>query len=392
MTSPDTAPVRVVHVITGLLVGGAESALARLVSALPRAEFRTLVVSLLAEGPLAAPLRAAGAEVVSLGMRRGVPTPAAAWRLRRVLRQFRPAVVQGWMYHGNLAAWLGLRGSGLRIPLAWNIRQTLADLRREPRGTRAVIRAGAWLSSGIPVTVYNSELAREQHAALGFRSPATVVIPNGFDLEQFRPSEEARRSLRRELGLSDDALVVGLVNRLHPMKGHGTFLEAARRVLDAGHQVTFVCAGSGVTPSDPGLGATIRRLGLADRVRLLGERFDTPRLFAGFDVACMTSGWGEGFPNVVGEAMACGTPCVATQVGDTATLLGPGGAVVPPGDTVAFAGGLLAVLALPAAERRLVGQRGRAHIAERYSLGASAERYAGLYRRLAATRPAEDGA
>lgn len=382
----------VAHVITGLLVGGAESALARLVSALPRAEFPTLVVSLLAEGPLAGPLRAAGAEVVSLGMRRGVPTPAAAWRLHGVLRRFRPAVVQGWMYHGNLGAWLGLRGRVRRVPLVWNIRQTLADLSREPRGTRAVIRAGAWLSPGVPMTVYNSEVAREQHAALGFRSPATVVIPNGFDLELFRPSEEARRSLREELGQPDDALVVGLVNRLHPMKGHGTFLEAARRVLDAGLQVTFVCAGRGVTPSDPGLEAAIRRLGLADRVRLLGERSDSPRLFAGFDVACMASGWGEGFPNVVGEAMACGTPCVATRVGDTAALLGPGGVVVPPADGEALAAGLLEVLSLPAAARRALGQRGRAHLAARYSLRASAERYAELYRRLAVGRPGGDRA
>jgi glycosyltransferase involved in cell wall biosynthesis len=382
--TPPDRPIAVAHVITGLLVGGAETALARLLETLPRRQFPALVISLLPEGPVAARIRSAGCEVVSLGMRRGMPTPGALLTLRRALRAFRPDVMQGWMYHGNLAAWIGAGFLPRGTPVAWNIRQTLYDLRHERPGTRLVIRAGALFSGRVAAIVYNSEVARAQHTAMGYRSSQGIVIPNGFDLEVFRPSPEARVSLREELGLPQSRLVVGLVNRYHPMKGHATFLQAARLVLDAGVEATFVCAGRDVTFANPELGSLVNRLGLGDHVRLLGERSDTPRLFAGFDVACMASAWGEGFPNVVGEAMACGTPCVATGVGDTATVIGDSGRIVPADDPGAVAAAINGLLRLDAEARGRLGSEARSRIGHQYALRTMSSRYADLYRSLAA--------
>lgn len=374
--------MRVAHVITGLLVGGAETALARLLAAQSRAAFPALVISLLPEGPMAAPIRASGVEVVSLGMARGVPSLAGLLRMRRALAAFRPDLVQGWMYHGNLAALLGARSAGLRVPVLWNIRQSLADLSREPRGTRLVIQAGARLAGGVRRVIYNSNVARAQHEPMGYHRSPGVVIPNGFDTTRLVPSAEARRALREELGLGPEALVVGMVNRLHPMKGHGTFLEAARLVRDAGVPATFVAAGRGVTGRAPELAAVVARLGLAGEVRLLGERDDAPKLFAGFDVACMASGWGEGFPNVVAEAMACGTPCVVTDVGDAAVIVGDPRLVVPPGDARALALAIRRLLESPPDSRQAEGGKARARVIEHFSLERCTTAYQRLYHRM----------
>jgi len=372
-------PIAVAHVITGLLVGGAETALARLLETLPREEFPALVVSLLAEGPMAERIRACGCDVIALGMRAGVPPPGAVFRLRRALLAFLPDIVQGWMYHGNLAAWLGARFLPAETPVVWNIRQSLYDLGHERPGTRLAIRAGARLARRVSALVYNSEVSRGQHLAAGYRAPRSLVIPNGFDLDAFRPSPEARVSLRAELGLPQSGLVVGLVNRFHPMKGHATFLQAARLVLDAGIEATFVCAGRGVTLSNLELGSLVARLGLANHVHLLGERADTARLLAGFDVACMASAWGEGFPNVVGEAMACGVPCVATNIGDTASVVATAGRVVPPDDAPAFAAAVRALLTAPADTRRRLGEEARGRIERQFSMATCASSYASLY-------------
>jgi len=376
-------PVRVAHVITGLLVGGAEMALSRLVEALPGEEFSTLVISLLAEGPLARSLRDAGAQIVSLGLRRGIPSPGAIFQLRRALLEFRPSLVQGWMYHGNLAGWLGARFLPSGTPLAWNIRQSLYDIRRERSGTGFIIRAGARLSRRPDAIVYNSTTARRQHEAIGYWGAKAVVIPNGFDLQRFQPSPEGRTALRHELGLADSDLLVGLVGRYHPMKGHAVFLGAARRLLDRGVRATFLCAGRDVTMANGAIRRMVERSDLADRVRLLGERDDMPRLFAGLDVACVASSWGEGLPNVIGEAMASGVPCVGTDIGDTRELIGSTGRIVQPDDVEALAQGIAELLREGPDGRRRLGEAARARIAAAYSLAGCTSRYAALYRGLA---------
>ncbi|HXG45162.1 MAG TPA: glycosyltransferase [Gemmatimonadales bacterium] len=371
------------HIITGLEVGGAEITLSRLLGALPSQEFSSSVISLLPGGVVAGWIRDLGVPVRSVEMFRGIPTPAAAWRLRRLVRTLQPAVVQGWMYHGNLAAWYARWGLDRAVPVAWNIRQTLYELRRERPGTRLVIAAGARLSPGISAVVYNSELARRQHEAYGFRPPLARVISNGFDCERFRPAPDARAALRAELGIPANRLVVGMVSRWHPMKGHETFFAAARLVLDRGLDVAFVCAGRGVTAANPRVSAALERQGLGGRVYLLGERSDTPRLYAGFDVSCCSSSWGEGFPNAVGEAMACGTPCVVTDVGEARALVGDAGRVVPPGDPAALGAAVGTLLAAGTEARHRLGAAGRARILREFSLQRMAEAYADFYRHLA---------
>src|SRR5215471_6042896 len=307
----DSGAIRVLHVITGLGTGGAEMMLVKLLSARQQGGIEAAVVSLTGrDGIVGERLHALGVAVEALEMTR---SPLSLFRLSRLVssaRRFRPHLVQGWMYHGNLAASaVGSLTTG-PIPVLWNIRQTLYQLSDERWLTRAVIRVGAALSRRPSVILYNSALGAAQHEAIGYDGTKRVVIPNGFDCDQFRPSADARRDLRAELGLAPDTTLVGLVARFHPMKGHAVFLQAASLLARKHAALRFVLAGRGVTGGQPALARLIEELRLGDRMFLLGERSDIPRITAALDVACSSSLWSEGFSNAIGEAMACGVPCV----------------------------------------------------------------------------------
>jgi glycosyltransferase involved in cell wall biosynthesis len=226
-----------------------------------------------------------------------------------------------------------------------------------------------------------SELAQRTHLELGYRGDKIVVIPNGFDLSQFKPDAEARASLRAELGLAPDALVVGQVGRFHAQKDHHNFFQAAHRVLARLPEVQFVLCGRDVTWQNAQLCEWVG----ADRARfhILGERGDIPRISAALDVACSSSSYGEAFPLVIGEAMAAGVPCVVTDCGDSALMVGETGRVVPIRDPAAFAEAIGGLLALGPDGRAALGAAARRRIAERFELRQIAARYQQLWRGLA---------
>jgi glycosyltransferase involved in cell wall biosynthesis len=369
----------VLHVITDLETGGAEMMLLKLLSAHRRTE--PAVISLIGTGAtIGGRIAALGIPVAALGLRRSATSVLRLGRLLGSARRFRPDLVQGWMYHGNLAASAIRAFTRGPLPVLWNIRQTLYRLSDEPPLTRAVVRLGSAIS-GRPMSIlYNSTLSAVQHEALGYDRTKRVVIPNGFDCDEFHPSAEAGRELRAELGLSPGAVLVGLVARYHPMKGHEVFLRAARLLADEWPEARFVLAGRGVTRGQPALATLIEELRLGDRVALLGERTDIPRLAAALNIACSSSVRSEGFSNAIGEAMACGVPCVATDIGESGALLGDTGMLVPPADPSGLARGIGLLLAETAEQRRDRGLAARARIQRDFSLAEIARRYDELYR------------
>lgn len=371
--------LRVLVFSTGLATGGAERMLVKLVSRLQGRSCEFAVVSLLDAGTQGSALRELGVSVDELRIRRPFAFPALPLRLRRTVRRFRPDVIQGWMYHGNLAATIARRLTGSHARLLWGIRQTFYGMAHERPLTRLVIRANAALSATPQRVVYNSTLSRVQHAAAGFKDERGIVIPNGFDTEQFRPDPDARSAARSRLDIPERAEVVGLVARDHPMKDHANFLAAAGRVAHARPDVFFVLAGAGVDPSNARLDALLTQSGLQGRARLLGEVADVQRLYPAFDVAVLSSAWGEAFPNVLGEALACAVPCVATDVGDAATIVGEAGRIVPPAGSERLAAAIVEVLSLGAEGRRALGEVGRRHVERHYSMAAVAESYLALY-------------
>jgi len=307
--------MKTLHIITGLNTGGAERALYALLAGGLADRFTCAVLSLSDEGTMGAPIHALGVPVYSLGMRPGLPGPRTVLRLRSLMQQLQPDVVQGWMYHGNLAASLATHLAPNQPALAWNVRQCLYDLANEKPLTRQVIRANRLLSRRPDAIVYNSKLSRKQHELFGFSAGRGAIIPNGFDVDLLKPDPVVGVAIRRELGLPTGVPVVGHVARFHPMKDHAGFLRAAVEVARRLPQVQFLLVGRDVSPDNPALSGVIPT-DILPRFVFCGERRDATRLMQAMDVLCSSSAWGEGFPNVLGEAMACGVPCVTTDVGE----------------------------------------------------------------------------
>jgi len=346
-----------------------------------------VVVSLGDEGTIGPRIAALGVPVHCLGLRRNAPNPFRALSILPLARRIDPQLIQGWMYHGNLMASmaaLALRRSARRnVPgqkplVLWNIRQTIYDLRRERWLTAKLIREGARLSSGPAAIIYNSQTSASQHEELGYRAEKRVVIPNGFDCQVLRPDEAARKAVREELGITDDTVLVGLVARYHPMKDHVAFIKAAARVAQSNPQTMFVLAGAGVSSKQPELAEAIQQNKLGDRVILLGERPDIPRLNNAFDIACSAS-WNEAFSNSIGEAMACGVPCAVTDVGDSAYIVVDSGFVAPPRAPEALANAIGRLVEIGQSGRQQLGVKARQRIETEFSLPAIVQRYEDLY-------------
>jgi glycosyltransferase involved in cell wall biosynthesis len=378
---------KITHVIGSLGVGGAERGLVNLVSRVDPALAEMKIVALIPGGALTEPLRQRGISIETLSMRPGFPDPLAVLRLARHLRQDRPDVVVTWMYHANLIGGLAARLAG-DIPVVWNIRHTVLAADRSKRLTRWVARAGGLLSRRIPDRiVFVAHAAWAHHAALGYGRDKSLVIPNGFDLDAFRPDPAARDDVRRELGLAHSTTLVGLIGRFHPDKDHRTFLAAAGRIHRERPDVRFVLCGTGVCASNPRLTAWADAFGVRKVVHFLGCRDDVPRVAAALDLAVCSSRT-EAFPQAIGEAMACGLPCVVTDVGDAALLVGANGRVVPPGDEVSLSQACLELLALGEPQRLALGRAARRRIAEHFALDHVLSRHLAVWREACATHKA----
>ena len=368
---------RIAHVITGLEAGGAEQLLVGLASHLDRARFDPVVVSLTDRGPLAASLEAAGVPVHVAGFRGSVPDPRAFARLVRLLRDLRPDLIETWLYKADLIGGAANRLAG-RLPLLWSIHQTNLAATRGLRSNVVAARIGARLSRWVPTLVLCvSQEAADAHAAMGYERAKLRVVPNGFDTDRFRPDPAARARIRSELGWDDSTPVVGLVARFDPQKDHGTFATAARLVVDRVPDVRFLLCGRGITGDNRELATVLSARDLTDRVALLGVRHDMPAVTAALDVATSSSAFGEAFSIAMGEAMATGVPCVATDSGNARRLIGDTGVVVPTRDPQALAGGITELLG--ADDRVPRGARARDRIVADYSLEAVVRRYEETY-------------
>lgn len=375
--------MHVLYIITGLSTGGAETMLLKLLERIDRRRYVPMVVSLTTLGEIGPRIAALGIPVQALGMAPAFPSPIRLLRLIRLIRRIRPDIIHTWMYHADLLGGLAARLAGVKA-VAWCIRNSNLDRDKTSFTTRAVVGACAPLSKWLPSKILTcSENARDVHVACGYAAKKMVLVPNGFDLTRFKPDEQARKKIRAELGLDEATPLVGLIGRFDPQKNHAGFIEAAGLLHRQMPQVHFVLAGKGVDQDNPALKLTMNSAGVAANIHLLGLRSDIPALMAALDVLASSS-YGEAFPNVLGEAMACGVPCVVTDVGDSAFIIGDTGIVVASGDMVGLAAGLEDLLALLPQERAALGERARARVAEYFEIGAVVRRYEDFYEGLLA--------
>ena len=353
--------------------------LRRLLSAIPNKEYQSFVVSLTDSGPIGKSIEMLDVPIFTLEMSSKRVNLNAFRSLRTIVTDTAPDLIQGWMYHGNLMALIASFFSKGETPVIWNIRHSIGDLGREKFLTRQVIRLGARLSKRPKKIIYNATVSALQHEALGYECGGRVIIPNGVDLTRFSPNEGTRAKVRQRLGYESNSIVIGLLARSHPMKAHKSFIRAAGAISREFHNTQFLMAGRGIDAENKELMRRIKSEKIEDRVRLLGEQSEVPEILAALDIVTLTSEWGEGFPNIIAEAMACERPCVVTDVGDSGFLVGNTGLLVPPNDIDAFVRALRTLISEDRVKRNLRGKNARSRISQNFSLGQVAMRYQNLY-------------
>jgi len=374
--------LKIIHIITDLFTGGAEMMLYKLLSELKDNGHEYWVISLRDKGAIGKKIESLGVPVFPLDISPKIPSPLSIFNLRKIIRQISPDLIQGWMYHGNLAATLACKFNGKKVPVVWNVRQTLYNLKDEKLFSRLMITFGSKISKKPSFIIYNSQVAKKQHEKIGFSSENGVYIPNGFDLEAFSPDNSGKNWLKEKLNIQGDGLLIGLIARFHPIKDHFGFLEAAKILMEKYSKAHFVLAGRGVDVGNLKIIRKIKELGLLDRVHLLGESQEMPRVMSALDILTSCSWTTEGFSNAIGEAMACGVPCVVTDVGDSSFIVGDTGKVVPPKNPQKLCEAWVQLIELGKEKRKILGKRARGRIGSEFSIESISQLYTSLYQGL----------
>ncbi|MGB6297220.1 MAG: glycosyltransferase [Rivularia sp. (in: cyanobacteria)] len=371
--------MKIVFITTDLDTGGAEIMLYHLLSKINRQQFSPSVVSLMDNGVWRNRIEGLGIPVHSIGMEQGKPTLASLWQLIQTVNRLKPDLIQGWMYHGNIASALAKLSLFFQVPMLWSIHHSINSLSSEKRLTASIIKLGAYLSRFSASNIFVSQTSRQQHEKLGYRSKHNCVIPNGFDTSIFVPSSKAKSEIKFELSLPEDSILIGKMGRYHPMKDHSNFLKAAALISHKYSNVYFILAGTGVDKDNRNLAELIKELNLVEQIKLLGERHDMPRLIAALDIATVASAYGEAFPLIVGEAMSCGVPCAVTNIGDSALIVENTGRVVAPKNPEAMAQAWQELIEIGTENREALGKAARVRIQKLFSLDSVVSEYEKLY-------------
>ena len=332
--------MKILHIITGLNNGGAEASLFRLIT--NDTKNTHIIISMMDEGKYAQPLQELGITVHCLNMPRGKIHYKGQQKLWQLLKEIKPDVVQTWMYHADLIG--GIVAKSQAIPCVWSLRNSDLSPQKTSLSTRAVVRLCALLSPVLPAKIIScAQQAATVHQKIGYKKNKFITIPNGYNFDQFCVKEADINTLSTSLNLPNNVPILGLVARFDPQKDHHNLIQALKIVHD--QNVPFHCLliGKDISSDNQELFSWVEQAGLIERISLLEQRDDIPLIMHRLDIHTSSS-YGEAFPNVLAEAMACGTPCVTTNVGDAALIVGDTGWVVPPSDSKALANAILTAL------------------------------------------------
>ncbi|HMO18898.1 MAG TPA: glycosyltransferase [Oligoflexia bacterium] len=372
--------MKIVFIITGLNRGGAELMLLRLIERLDKS-FTPYVISLGSGGDLLSDFKKLGVPVTQLGMRSKFPDPFRFYKLVHYLKKIQPDVVQTWMYHADLIGGLAAKWTGVK-KIFWGIRNSNLDREKTSLSTRMIVKVCSFLSSKYPTRIIScSSNSSDIHVELGYDGKKFHFIPNGFDLDIFKPYKIESNTLARKLNIPENKKIVGMVARFDPQKNHLGMIEAASKVLNEDRNCTFLFAGRNVDYKNEQLLAAIREFRLKEDsdIYLLGIRSDIPEILNSIDLLVCPSIYGEAFPNVLGESMSCGVPCVATDVGDSAFIVGDTGIIVPPNDLNALSNAILTMLSKDPTELKDLGKRARQRIESNFDINRIVSQYQNLY-------------
>jgi glycosyltransferase involved in cell wall biosynthesis len=357
----------IAFLIRSLNTGGAERQLVMLATGLRKRGVRVVVVTFYEGGTMAAHLEGTGVHVYHLGKRGRWDVIRFAARLVRVIRVERPAVLYCFLTTANVLG--ALLRPILRVPrVVLGVRASRLDYSRYGWFQAMEARVAALASRCADVIVCNSQAGKQHCIQEGYSDRDLVVIPNGIDTEQFSFDPGGRKRLRWAWGIGDDEPLVGIVARLDPMKDHPTFLRAAADLLAGGTHARFVCVGPASGTCADTLRALASSLGLDQHLIWTGEIGDLRGVYSSIDVLCSSSSMGEGFSNVIGEAMACERVCVVTDVGDARQIVGDTGRIVAISDSRALASAFRDIVRMPVDERMSLGAKARRRVQSCFSV------------------------
>lgn len=367
--------MKVVHIITGLNNGGAEGVLYRLVTNDKKNQH--IVISLMGEGKYGPLLVLNNIKTYYLELSRGKLSLSPIVILNKIIKNEKPEVVQTWMSHADLIGGLVSKLSGHKN-IIWNIRHSNLTFRVSNIKTNAVVMTCMAMSKIIPKNIICcSEKTYKDYGGRGYPKSKMTVISNGYDFEKFNTDTEARDKIRKELNIADDTNLLGMVARYDPNKNHHGLLRALKLVKTRNNNFQTILVGRDLNGNNESIKTLIKELELEDHVVLLDQRSDIPSIMNALDIHILSSISGEGFPNVLAEAMACGTLCIATNTGDSKVIIDDYGWIVEPNDDRSLSDAILNALKLK--ENSTVWSKkqrlAKEHIISNFSLSLMIDKY-----------------
>ncbi len=372
--------MKILHVITGLEMGGAENMLLKILK--QDSLNHHVVISLTKAGVLEKDFKNTKHHIETLGLKRGCLSFAAIKKLATIIHLEDPDIIQGWMYHGNLAALAGKLLGFSKGKLYWNIRHSLHHIKHEKKTTAWIIRLCGLLSFLPKKIIYNAHISALQHQKLFYKKNKEVILPNGFDIDTFRPNASSRLKWRQEWGCDDDTKIYGMIARYHPMKDHKTLIHGFSNALkNNDFNAKLVLVGTNLTQQNNDLIDLINTLNLHDFVVLMGERKDISEILPAFDFSILSSAWGEGFSNFLGESMACGVPAIATNIGDNSRILDEYGILIAPQNSDQLTTAILKMHSIDHDDYHRLSSACRIHIEKNFTIERIAKSYINLYQK-----------
>jgi glycosyltransferase involved in cell wall biosynthesis len=358
---------RVAFIIRDLNYGGAQRQLVTLVKGMDKQSFDITLLYFYSGGHLLKDLQDSGCQIICLEKHERWDVFSFLGRLVQHLKTIQPDVLHGYLGESNLVT-MFLKLFFPSTVIIWGIRESNTPSGRYGWLGSLLSQLERLLSFFTDLIVVNSHAGKDYYLSQGYASDKMVVISNGIDTERFQPDSEAGEKVRAEWGISENTILIGLVGRLDPMKDHPTFLKAVALLCKERKDVRFVCVGVGEENYAKELYQLTDELSIYEKVIWAGGRSDMPAVFNALNIACSSSSYGEGFPNVIGEAMACGVPCVVTDVGDSAWIVGDTGILVLPKNPEALAAGWNSLLNLALTKKAVLAEKARKRIVENFSL------------------------
>ncbi len=357
-------------------MGGAETMLYKLLKYVNNEKYDVSIISMMDEGVYGEKIRDLGFKVICLNMKQGIPTINSFIKARKHTKN--TDIIQTWMYHADLFGYLLFKFSSAK-KLIWGIRRSNLDPNLNKKSTIAIAKINSKLSKKVDAIVSCSIKAKEVHSEFGYYDRNMIVIPNGFELTEFSKDLQGKLKLSMIVGRGEDIPYILHVGRWNNLKDHKNLLSALYKLKNKGIKFHAVLVGPNIDEENKDLANLLNDFSLNNNVSLLGRRNDITTLMSGADIF-VSSSIDEGFPNVIGEAMACETPCVATDAGDSAYIVGNTGKIVPTRNSTALATSILEMLDLPKFERNKLGLLARQRVNDQFDIHKVTSQFEELYK------------